>query len=139
MEKIFEKVAFLKDNFDPLTEARLAEIVHRLRADWIASMAGHWTDVYTVHKISRGDLEKRISTTLRQGFFQFSQFLAGFEMIVLQLKQLGIVREQTLLGLEKHAVDLGDLASNLVEISQSNHCLAKLFCSCDCCASRRDH
>lgn len=122
------EISFLQDDFDPLIEARLTEIVHRLRADWISSMAGHWTDIYTVDESSRGNLEKRISTTLRQGFFQFSQFLAGFEVLILQLQQLGVVREQTLLGLEKFVVDLRNLNGDLVEISQSNHCLAKILC-----------
>lgn len=94
-------VLALQHRFDPLVEARLANVVHRLRSSWIAGPAEMWADVHSIRELPLSQFEKRVATTLASGFFQFSQFLAGFEMLALQLQESGIVSEQSLLGLEQ--------------------------------------
>ena len=92
---------------DPLIEARLTEIVQRLRRTWIYGPAGLWTDIHAVREASVADIDKRVTTTLARGFLQFSQFLAGFEVLVLELEKSGVVSEQSLLGLEQFLHDRG--------------------------------
>lgn len=97
----------LQHRLDPLVEARLTDVVHRLRKTWIGGPADLWTDIHTVREASVSDVDKRVTTTLARGFFQFSQFLAGFEVLALELKESGIVCEQSLLGLEQLLHDSG--------------------------------
>jgi hypothetical protein len=129
---------FPQNRLDPLVEARLTEVVHGLRKAWIAHMAGFWSDIHPIDKVARSDFEKRIATTLSDGFFQFSQFLCGFEVLTLQLRELGIVSEQTVLSLEQLLVDLAHRNSDLVEISKSHRGLAKLLRGIDGCSCDRD-
>jgi hypothetical protein len=120
-------------SLDPLVETRLTEVVQGLRSAWIAHIAGFWGDIHPIDKVAGTDLEKRIATTLSDGFFQFSQFLCGFEVLTLQLRELRVVREQTVLGLEKLLVDLAHRNGELVEISKTHRGLAQLLCGCDGC------
>lgn len=110
-------------HLDPLVEARLANIVQRLRASWIAHMAFHWGDIHTIHEDACGEFEQRITTLLRQGFFKFGQLLCGFELLVLQSKQLGLVSEESVLGLEQLVVQFSDLGRDFVEIPDANSSL----------------
>ena len=129
---------FLKDNFDPLVEAHLTHVVHRLRGDWVANIAVHWTDVCAVNEIAVGDLEKRITTLLRESFFKYSQLLAGFEILILQIRHFHLVREQTLLGLQQLSVGLSDQSAQLFDIAQLNGSIQKFFCGCECrCRSKK--
>jgi len=138
MKNTFHQVAFLKDDFDPLVEARLTNVVERLRADWIANIAGHWTEVHTVNEIAVGDLEKRITSLLRESFFNYSQLLAGFEVLLLQIRHLRLVREKSLLGLEKLGVGLSDQGGQLAHVAQV-HCPAQyLFCGCQSRGSSKE-
>lgn len=105
---------------DPLIEARLTDIVLRLRSSWIAGPAQLWGDIYPIRMELLGDGEKRIATALFQGFFQFSQLLAGLEVLLLQSQQLGVVRKEALLGLEQLIVDLADGNGDLVEVAQGD-------------------
>lgn len=98
-------------------EARLADVVRRLRGDWIAGPGGRWPEICAIHADSLSDLEKRIATTLRQGFFEFGQLLCGFEVLLLQGKHSRLELEQAVLRLEKLVVDLANHRSELVEIS----------------------
>lgn len=91
----------LEHRLDPFVEARLADVVQRLRAAWLAGPALLWGDIYPIREAAVAKIDKRVATTLARGFFQFSQFLAGFEVLALELKKSGIVREQSLLSLEK--------------------------------------
>lgn len=118
----------LQDRLAPLVEARLAEVVQRLRSAWLAGPALLWDDVRSVDELTGTDLEKRVARLLGQGFFQFSQFLAGFEVLLLQLHQLRVVREETVLGLEKLIVDLGDSTGSLVVIAECQRRLADVLC-----------
>ena len=91
----------LEHGLDPLVEARLADVVQRLRACWIAGPARLWTDIHSIREMPAGEFDKRVATTFASGFFQFSQFLAGFEVLVLELQKSGVVSKKTLLSLEQ--------------------------------------
>lgn len=98
-------------------ETRLADVVRRLRRDWSAGCGGCWLEICAIHTDSLSDLEKRIATTLRQGFFEFGQLLCGFEVLLLQGKHTRLELEQTVLRLEKLVVDLTNNRSELIEIA----------------------
>ena len=68
----------VEHHLDPLVQARLAEVVHRLRRAWIDGPALQWGLIYPIRELASADFDKRIAGALVQGFFQFSQFLAGF-------------------------------------------------------------
>lgn len=102
---------------DPLVEARLTEVVQRLRASWLAGPALLWGDVHTIRELTVPDIDKRVASTLARGFFQFSQFLAGYEVLTLELKESGVVSEKTLLGLEQLLHDGGCLFADESPIS----------------------
>lgn len=91
----------LKHRLSPVVEALLTNVVGRLRASWLAGPALLWADVHPIRQVAASDVDQRVATLLADGFFQFSQFLAGFEMLVLQLQEQGVVREQALLSLEQ--------------------------------------
>ena len=129
------KHIFLENNLSPAVEARLTDVMQRLRAAWIAGPALIWSDIHPINEMPLREFEKRVATTLRQGFFEFSQFLSGFEVLLLQAHQLRVVREEAVLGLEQLLVDLTHRNGDLVEISKANRRLAELLCSCDCCRS----
>lgn len=105
-------------------EARLAEVVHRLCSLWFAGPAAVWSDIHPISEVACIDLEKRIAVALKGGFFHFSQFLCGLEMLLLKSKHGGLELEQSILGIEKLVVDLADCRRELVEISNvfSGHC-----------------
>ena len=106
----------LERRLDPLVEARLAEVVQRLRASWLAGPALLWGEIYPIRDVARDEFDKRVATTLVTGFFQFSQFLAGFEVLVLHLEHRGVVSEQSLLGLQKLIVDPSNPLGNQIEV-----------------------
>lgn len=85
----------------PLVEATLTDVVHRLRASWLAGPALLWGDVHPIRQLARSQLEKCVTTTFARSFLQFSNLLAGFELLVLELEQHGVVSEQRVLRLEK--------------------------------------
>lgn len=109
--------------FDPFVEARLTDVVHRLRRSWLAGPALLWGDVHPIRELARGDLEKRVATALASGFFQFSQFLAGFEVLALELQKSGVVSEKSLLGLEKLLQKGGGPFVDEGRVAQSAHSL----------------
>ena len=117
----------LQHRLDPAIEARLAEVVQRLRSSWLSGPALLWHQVHPIHELALTDVEKRVALTLRLGFFQFSQFLAGFEVLLLQLEQLGLVHEELLLSLEELAIDLSDSSRLAVEIAEVHGRLRELL------------
>ncbi len=93
---------FLHENaLDSLVEAGLTNVVLRLRQSWIAGPAGLWGDIHPIHEDARGEFEQGVATALRERFFQFSQFLAGLEVVLLERQQLRVVAKQPLLGAER--------------------------------------
>lgn len=123
----------VQHSLDPLIEARLTDIVLRLRSAWVGGVAHFWGEIHPIRMEPIGDAEKRIAATLCQGFFEFSQFLAAFEVFLLQAHQLGVVSEQAVLGLEKLVVDLRHSRCNLVEVSDTQCCLPNIFGGVDGC------
>lgn len=115
----------LQYGLDPLVEARLADIVGRLRAAWILHLADFWTDIHLVDVDSSSDLEKRVSTALRKGFLHFSQLLCGLELLLRERVDLGAETVERLLSIEKLLVELGNDRSNLIEVAKSDRCLAE--------------
>ena len=98
-------------------EARLADVVHGLRTDFVAGPALHWDAICLVGELARNEFDKRVATALREGFFKFSQLLCGLEMILLQAEQFGVVREETLLGIEKLFIHANDDFVQLVGVA----------------------
>lgn len=109
----------LEDSFDALVEAVLTNVVHRLRASWLAGPALLWGDVHPVSKFARSDLDKRIATLLVQGFARYSQLLAGLEVLLRDRKQFGVVSEESLLSLEQLLVDARHLDGDQRLISEA--------------------
>jgi hypothetical protein len=114
-------------SLDPLVKALLTNVVRRLRGSWLTGPALLWGDIHPVRKVVTGEFDKRIATTLVQGFAQFSEFLAGFEMLVLELEQRGVVTEQRILGLEKRIVEGGCLFCDEFEVSDAKQCFSDVF------------
>lgn len=106
-------VASLEHALDPPVEARLTDVVHRLRSAWISGPAALWGDIHPIHKDALGDFEKRIALSLRERFFEFGQLLCGFEVLVLKLEELRRKRENALL----RGTELLDNRSILDEIA----------------------
>lgn len=117
--------------FNPLIEARLADVVHWLRSGWVLHIAPAWGDIHPIHEDARREFEKRVATALREGFFHFSQLLCGFELLLLKSKELGVVPEESVLGLEQLVVQLSDDRRGLVEISDAHRGLPELLGSRD--------
>ena len=112
--------AGLEYRLSALVEARLAEVVQGLRADWIAGGARRWGELYPIRELVLTEVDQRVAGALVQGFLQFSQFLAGFEVFLLELKELGVVREQTILSLEKLLVEPRYRFCDQVEVAQTD-------------------
>lgn len=112
-------------------EAGLADVVRRLRSTWLAGPALLWGDVHSQGEVARDDFEQRVSATLREGFFNFSQLLSGLEVLLLQRQQLGVVSEQSMLGIEQLVVHRGNGRCQNVGVSHSDGCLADLNCGGD--------
>lgn len=126
------QTALLQHRLDPLIEAKLAKVVHGLRTNWIAHIAGFWGDIHPIDKSAISDLDKRVATALREGFFHFSQLLCGFELLLLKSKELGVVPEESVLGLEKLVVELGNNRSNFVKVPDPERCLPEFLGGRDC-------
>lgn len=114
--------SLVKHRLDSLVEAGLADVVKRLRASWIAGPALLWGDVHPIREVSRGEFDQRVAATLVDGFLNFSQFLAGFEVLILELEKRGVVTEQSLLGLEKRVVHGGNFFGHKVEVPNAAEC-----------------
>ena len=117
----------LQHRLSPIVETRLTQVVHGLRASWLAGPAQFWGDVHPIREMSLGECEQRIATTLACGFLQFSELLAGFEVLVLQLEQSGVVREQSILHLEQLIVQGRRFFRDQVEVPYSDQGLCHVF------------
>lgn len=118
--------------FRGAVQARLTDVVLRLRGAWKSGPALVWGDIHTVDEDALGDFEKRIALTLREGFFNFSQLLCGLEVLLLELHETGIVNEQTLLGVEKLVVHRNHHIRQLAAISGSQSALPNFNSRTDC-------
>ena len=85
----------------PYVEARLTDVVGRLRRAWVKDCAALWADIYPISPLALTCLDQHVILALREKFVGFSQFVVGLEHLLLQAKQLGVVREEGLLGLQE--------------------------------------
>ena len=104
-----------ENSLDPSIEARLTDVVKNLRGKWVEHIAAYWGDIHPICESSVGDFDKRISTTIRQGFLCFSQFLCCLELFLLDSKKFGIVTEERVLRLEKFIIEFRNNRRNLIE------------------------
>lgn len=121
------EVVGLQHYLSPIVVARLANVVRGLRSSWIAGPAQLWGDIHPIGEIASGEFEKRIATALRGGFLQCSHFFCQLEILLLELQQLGVVSEKTVLRLEKMVVDLADRRGELIEVPYSDRGPANVF------------
>lgn len=97
-----ETVTFPKNRLDPIfIEAVLANMVRRIRRDWIASLAPYWGDIVAINELSIPETDKRVAVLLRQGFAQFSDFLCFFEYYFVDLHYRNLSREDFLIKLRE--------------------------------------
>lgn len=82
-------------------ETLLTDVVLRLRQSWISGPAKCWGGVYPISELAISEGEKRVSAALCEGFSQFSQFLCGLEVLLLQRANGSAEFEEALLGIEK--------------------------------------
>lgn len=118
-----ERVALdaLEHHLSPVVEARLADVVRRLRGSWLAGPAQLWSGIHPVRELAETEVDQRVSGALARGFLQFSQFLAGFEVLLLELEHRGVVSEQRLLSLEQLIVQGRHFFRDEIEVAQADH------------------
>lgn len=109
-----------QDDFSPAVKARLANVVRDLRAAWLAGPALLWEDIHHIYPVSRTGLDKRVSSTLRDSFLGFSQFIAGLEQLLLDTKQMGTEKRESFLRLQKLIVHLNNCGFQNGIVSSSN-------------------
>lgn len=102
VQEIPDKAASpLEDRLDPLfIEAPLANMVRRMRRDWIASIAPYWGDIVAINKLVIPEIDQRVAVLLRQGFAQFSDFLCFFEYYFVDLHYRELSIDQFLIKLD---------------------------------------
>lgn len=103
----------------PDVQARLTEVVLRLRMDWTAGPGQCWPLIYPVRDMPGSEFDHRVSRALREGVFCFSQFLGCLEVLLLQREQGSREAEETLLGVEQRLVELGHLRRELGGIADA--------------------
>lgn len=76
----------LKYGLDPLVKAFLADIVRRLTDGWFSRCASEWGPIVEISKAvqTRNRLNQLVTTLLKSGFSQFSDFLCLFRYLFLQ-------------------------------------------------------
>ena len=83
-----ERTEFLQDRFDPLVEARLAQIV--LNFQPVRQILGDrlYSLVEAHYKSSVGDLDKRVAAAIRKFLLRSDQFVCEIEVLLLESKEL---------------------------------------------------
>ncbi|MDR0276246.1 MAG: hypothetical protein LBI48_13125 [Burkholderiaceae bacterium] len=114
-------VVALENQFSPLIETALTDVVLDLRRTWITpGPARFWHQLCLIRKVAGNDLDKRVIRTLIDGFCQFSDLLCGFEVFVRELERGGLVTEERLLSLEQLLVQRRHFFSDEVEVPQAD-------------------
>ncbi len=122
----------LQDRFDPLVEARLAQIVvsfqpvHKVLRDRLYSL------VEAQHTGAVGDLDKRVATAIRKFLLRSCQFVCELEILLLKSKELGVVSEEAVLRLENLFVEAAPDRREVVEVPD----LDKRPCNVSSCGER---
>ena len=120
-------VVELEHHFSPVVQARLTHVVGALRGAWLAGPAQLWGQIHPIREAAGTELDQRVAVALRQNFFCFGQFLCGVEQLLLQAEKLGVVSEQSVLGLEKLCVHTGHLFSDQVPVANTQQAGADGF------------
>lgn len=97
--------------FPNAVETLLTDVVKGLRADWLATSALRWGQIYPISELANPGLEKHIACFLSELFCSYSQLIAGLEMYLLEVQKGGVMREQALLSLQQLVIHPRDLAS----------------------------
>lgn len=130
--------SFLKDDLDVShIEAGLAEVVRRLSIAFDA-IRPTFDLLEAIDEAAPADLEKRVALTFIRLLSQFAQFRFGSEKLLLELRHFGGMKEETLLGIQKLAVDVGQLRSDRVELLDPKHRVERLLCQMQGGCSRAD-
>jgi len=117
----------LEHHLSPDVETALTNVVHSLRACWLRGMAFLWGQIHPIRKIAATHVDQRVALALIQGFSNFSEFLAAFEMLVLELEQGRPLTEQRILCVEQFVVQRGDFFGDEVPVTQSSQRHADVF------------
>lgn len=103
--------------FGGTVKAGLTNIVLGFRDDLAVSFIEHGPARCAIHELSGAQFEKRVTTAFRKDFIKFSKLLCSLEVLLLQVQQLRVVREQALLGIEKLFVHTNDDLVQLVGVA----------------------
>lgn len=111
--------AALQHHLSPVVITLLANVVRRLRSAWLGGPALLWSDVFPIRLLPIPQVDKRVATALASGFAQFSNLLASFEVLLLELEKSGVVSEECLLSLEQLLVQGDHFFGDQIEVSDS--------------------
>lgn len=107
----------LEDAGVPAVETLGAQVVHRLWHAWTVGPSRLWPLVDAIHHDAGAELEQRVAFALRALFFEFSNLLAHGRMLLLEMHEGGIEREQVALDVEQFLGRLRDSGARCVEIA----------------------
>lgn len=107
----------LTHNLSPFVETSLAYVVGILHNSWLDGPAKTWGAVRSVRPLAVTSLDKRVSSTIREGFACFSQLILNLKQLLLESRELGVVSEERILGLEKLVGNSGALYSDEIPVT----------------------
>ncbi len=107
-------------------KALLTDVVIRLRGAWVAGPAKCWGGIYPISQLAVTDLDKRVAAALCEGFSNFSEFLCGMEVLMLQRVDGSAEFEKTLLGIEQLFVHGPDYVHRFGLVSDGHSPLAEV-------------
>ncbi|KRG47369.1 hypothetical protein ARC20_03310 [Stenotrophomonas panacihumi] len=122
-ERAFDPATIaLQDGTLTSIPAGLAQVVGDLRRAWVAGPALMWGGINSICKDAASEVDQRVVILLREGFFEFSQFLCGLELLALEIEKSAVLSEEGALGAQQRVVELRKLRSRLVEVSDVDSC-----------------
>lgn len=107
-------------------EALLTDVVIRLRESWVAGPAKCWGGIHPISELAVTDGDKRVAAAFCEGFSNFSQFLCGLEVLMLQRVDGSAEFEQTLLGIEQLFVHGPDYVHRLGLVPDGQRTLSEI-------------
>lgn len=120
---VTDTVRPLENGLDPLVVAGLAEIVRRCDRFVFDTIFPSLSALIAVNEVAGAQIDKRVTTAVFKGLTQTGHLFTIFDHVALQLKQLGVVEEETLLRLEQLVVDLADRSRVGVEVPDAESCI----------------
>lgn len=107
----------LKDGANALFEATGAQKVNWLWQSWIDGPCCLWRVVESLHKDPRAELEQRVAFALRAFFFEFSHLLSQGRVLLLDLEEGRIDRDEFRLEVQNFLGHLRNCGTRCVEIA----------------------